>query len=114
MKVFCSPERQRRHRPRHFLVAGAPQPSPEGPERLDRLLAASTTTAGKPSASSTIRAVWKPAGRPSGSNTTSPICSSSHAATRYMAAMRSTWRRFSSSKRPRFSTSPLTGYPRGR
>ncbi len=40
MKVFCSAERQRRQYPRHFLVSGAPQPDPEVPERLDRLLAA--------------------------------------------------------------------------
>ncbi len=40
MKAFCSPERQRRHFPRHFLVSGARQPNPEVPERLDRLLAA--------------------------------------------------------------------------
>jgi len=40
MKVFCAPERQRAHNPRHFLVSGAPQPNPEVPGRVDRLLAA--------------------------------------------------------------------------
>ena len=40
MKVFCAVERQRVHDPRSFLVNGAPQPNPEVPERLDRLLAA--------------------------------------------------------------------------
>jgi acetoin utilization deacetylase AcuC-like enzyme len=40
MKAFCSAERQRRHDPRHFLVSGAPQPNPEVPARLDRLLEA--------------------------------------------------------------------------
>lgn len=38
MKVFCAPERQRRHYPRNFLVNGARQPNPEVPERIDRLL----------------------------------------------------------------------------
>jgi acetoin utilization deacetylase AcuC-like enzyme len=33
-------EAQRRHDPRHFLVNGAPQPSPEVPGRIDALLAA--------------------------------------------------------------------------
>lgn len=40
MKVFCAPERQRAHHPCNFLVSGAPQPNPEVPERVDRLLAA--------------------------------------------------------------------------
>ena len=40
MKVFCAAERQRTHYPRNFLVNGAPQPNPEVPERLDRLLQA--------------------------------------------------------------------------
>lgn len=40
MKVFCAGERQRAHYPRNFLVNGAPQPNPEVPERVDRLLAA--------------------------------------------------------------------------
>ncbi|NIA69907.1 histone deacetylase family protein [Pelagibius litoralis] len=38
MKVFCAAERQKIHYPRSFLVNGAPQPNPEVPERLDRLL----------------------------------------------------------------------------
>ncbi len=33
-------EAQRRHDPRHFLVNGTPQPSPEVPGRIDALLAA--------------------------------------------------------------------------
>jgi acetoin utilization deacetylase AcuC-like enzyme len=40
MKAFCADEPQKRHYPRQFLVSGAPQPSPEVPERLDRLLEA--------------------------------------------------------------------------
>lgn len=32
-------EEQRRHDPRHFLSSGAPQPNPETPERIERLLA---------------------------------------------------------------------------
>ncbi len=48
MKVFCSVERQRRHYPRHFLVSGAPQPNPEVPERLDRLLAAARNAGHEP------------------------------------------------------------------
>jgi len=40
MKVFCAAERQRIHYPRSFLVNGAPQPNPEVPERIDRLLGA--------------------------------------------------------------------------
>ena len=40
MKVFCCPERQRAHYPRHFLVNGAKQPNPEVPERVGRLLQA--------------------------------------------------------------------------
>lgn len=39
MKVIYD-DRQRLHRPRNFLVSGAPQPSPEVPERADALLAA--------------------------------------------------------------------------
>lgn len=38
MKVFCAAERQKIHYPRNFLVNGAPQPNPEQPERVDRLL----------------------------------------------------------------------------
>ncbi|MGF1631036.1 MAG: histone deacetylase family protein [Kiloniellaceae bacterium] len=38
MKVFCAAGRQRIHYPRSFLVNGAPQPNPEVPERIDRLL----------------------------------------------------------------------------
>ncbi len=40
MKAFCAEEPQKRHYPRQFLVSGAPQPSPEVPERLDRMLEA--------------------------------------------------------------------------
>jgi acetoin utilization deacetylase AcuC-like enzyme len=40
MKVFCAADRQRAHYPRSFLVNGAPQPNPEVPERVDRLLGA--------------------------------------------------------------------------
>ncbi len=36
---FVFHEAQRRHDPRHFLSSGAPQPNPEVPERVDRLLA---------------------------------------------------------------------------
>lgn len=32
-------EEQHRHDPKHFLSSGAPQPNPEVPERIDRLLA---------------------------------------------------------------------------
>ena len=39
MKVFFH-EAQRRHDPRHFLVAGTLRPSPEQPARIDALLAA--------------------------------------------------------------------------
>jgi acetoin utilization deacetylase AcuC-like enzyme len=38
MKLVFS-ETQRRHDPRHFLSSGAPQPNPEVPGRIDRLLA---------------------------------------------------------------------------
>lgn len=38
MKLVFS-ETQRRHDPRHFLSSGAPQPNPEVPARIDRLLA---------------------------------------------------------------------------
>jgi acetoin utilization deacetylase AcuC-like enzyme len=38
MKVYCVPERQKRHYPSAFLVNGTRQPNPEVPERLDRLL----------------------------------------------------------------------------
>lgn len=38
MKLVFS-ETQRRHDPRHFLSSGAPQPNPEVPVRIDRLLA---------------------------------------------------------------------------
>jgi len=40
MKVYCAPKHQLAHYPSQFLVSGAPQPNPEVPERLDRLLAA--------------------------------------------------------------------------
>lgn len=40
MRVFCAAERQRVHYPCNFLVNGAPQPNPEVPERVDRLLGA--------------------------------------------------------------------------
>jgi len=40
MRVFCAADRQKAHYPRSFLVNGAPQPNPEVPERVDRLLAA--------------------------------------------------------------------------
>jgi len=40
MNVFCAPDQQLRHYPRQFLVSGAPQPNPEEPERLERLLGA--------------------------------------------------------------------------
>lgn len=36
---FIFHEAQRRHDPKHFLSSGAPQPNPEVPERVDRLLA---------------------------------------------------------------------------
>ncbi|MDZ5697709.1 histone deacetylase family protein [Chelativorans sp. M5D2P16] len=36
---FVFSEAQRRHDPRHFLSSGAPQPNPEVPERVNRLLA---------------------------------------------------------------------------
>ncbi len=38
MKAFYA-EEQKRHDPRAFLSSGAPQPNPEQPERVDRLLA---------------------------------------------------------------------------
>ena len=38
MKVYCAPKHQLAHYPSQFLVSGAPQPNPEVPERLDRLL----------------------------------------------------------------------------
>jgi len=38
MKVFFH-ESQRRHDPKHFLSSGAPQPNPEVPARIDKLLA---------------------------------------------------------------------------
>jgi acetoin utilization deacetylase AcuC-like enzyme len=38
MKAFYADE-QKRHDPRAFLSSGAPQPNPEKPERVDRLLA---------------------------------------------------------------------------
>ena len=40
MKVIVDADAQRAHRPRQFIAAGRPKPSPEVPERLDRLLAA--------------------------------------------------------------------------
>ncbi len=40
MKVFCTPDRQKVHYPKSFLVNGAQQPNPEVPERVDRLIAA--------------------------------------------------------------------------
>lgn len=36
---FVFSEEQRQHDPRHFLSSGAPQPNPEVPERVNRLLA---------------------------------------------------------------------------
>lgn len=36
---FVFDETQRRHDPKHFLSSGAPQPNPEVPERIERLLA---------------------------------------------------------------------------
>lgn len=36
---FVFHEEQRRHDPKHFLSSGAPQPNPEVPERVERLLA---------------------------------------------------------------------------
>src|SRR5690606_10709076 len=38
MKAFYAAE-QKRHDPRMFLSSGAPQPNPEQPERVERLLA---------------------------------------------------------------------------
>ena len=38
MKAFFADE-QRRHDPKAFLSSGAPQPNPEKPERVERLLA---------------------------------------------------------------------------
>jgi acetoin utilization deacetylase AcuC-like enzyme len=38
MKAYFADE-QRRHDPKAFLSSGAPKPNPEGPERVDRLLA---------------------------------------------------------------------------
>ena len=47
MKVIFH-ELQRRHYPRHFLVNGAPQPNPEVPERVDRLLEAACQAGHEP------------------------------------------------------------------
>ena len=38
MKAFYA-EEQKRHDPKAFLSSGAPQPNPEQPERVERLLA---------------------------------------------------------------------------
>ena len=38
MKAFYA-EEQKRHDPKAFLSSGAPQPNPEKPERIERLLA---------------------------------------------------------------------------
>ena len=38
MKAFYA-EEQKRHNPKAFLSSGAPQPNPEQPERVERLLA---------------------------------------------------------------------------
>ncbi|TIS06342.1 MAG: histone deacetylase family protein, partial [Mesorhizobium sp.] len=38
MKAFYA-EEQKHHDPRAFLSSGAPQPNPEKPERVERLLA---------------------------------------------------------------------------
>ena len=38
MKTFFA-EEQKRHDPSFFLSSGAPQPNPEQPERVERLLA---------------------------------------------------------------------------
>jgi hypothetical protein len=38
MKTFYT-EEQKRHNPKGFLSSGAPQPNPEKPERIERLLA---------------------------------------------------------------------------
>ena len=38
MKAFYADE-QKRHDPKAFLSSGAPQPNPEKPERVERLLA---------------------------------------------------------------------------
>ncbi len=40
MIVLCSPARQTRRDPRRFLVSGARRLTPQGPQRLDHLLAA--------------------------------------------------------------------------
>ena len=45
MKAFYA-EEQKRHDPKAFLSSGAPQPNPEKPERIERLLAGLETEPG--------------------------------------------------------------------